>query len=90
TELGADTNSVTSTATSNANSNTVVNASSSSAGTNTLTSGTGTSGQTNAVNTAKADKKSVPDVDPMLDETERILLDYISLLTKNGVLMANQ
>jgi carboxyl-terminal processing protease len=34
-------------------------------------------------------KKSAPAVDPMLDEAERILEDYISLLSKNAVLMAN-
>jgi carboxyl-terminal processing protease len=38
---------------------------------------------------AAAAKKSPPAVDPMLDETERILEDYISLLSKNAVLMAN-
>ena len=38
---------------------------------------------------AAAAKKSPPAVDPMLDETERILEDYILLLSKNSVLMAN-
>ena len=38
---------------------------------------------------AAAAKKSPPAVDPMLDEAERILEDYISLLSKNSVLMAN-
>ena len=37
-----------------------------------------------------ADKKSPPPFDPMLDETERILEDYISLLGKNSPLMVNQ
>jgi carboxyl-terminal processing protease len=37
-----------------------------------------------------ADKKSPPPFDPMLDETERILQDYISLLGKNSPLMVNQ
>jgi len=45
---------------------------------------------TNALMTAAADKKSPPPFDPMLDETEHILLDYISLLGKNGPLIANQ
>lgn len=92
TEVGAnaETNTVSSTANSNSESNTVVNVNHESTETNAITSGTGTSSQTNAVNTAEAGKKSPPDVDPMLDETERILLDYISLLSKNGVLMANQ
>jgi carboxyl-terminal processing protease len=61
----------------------------------TLTTTTTNSVATNLTRTAtgtakKADKKSAPPFDPMLDETERILLDYISLLTKNGVLMAHQ
>ena len=34
-------------------------------------------------------KKSPPPFDPMLDETERILLDYISLLDKKSQLLAN-
>ena len=90
-ELGADTaTNVTSTATSNTETNTVLTVSGTDAGTNAITSGTGTAGQTNAVNTADADKNSPPEVDPMLDETERILLDYISLLAKSGVLMAHQ
>ena len=37
-----------------------------------------------------ADKKTPPPFDPMLDETERILQDYISLLGKNSPLMVNQ
>lgn len=88
-ELGAntDTNALTATATSAADSN-AVTAVISSTGTNAATLGTATAGQTNAV--SAADKKSPPDVDPMLDETERILRDYISLLAKSGVLMANQ
>ena len=43
---------------------------------------------TNAVKSA-ADKKSAPPFDPMLDETERILGDYVSLLGRNGLLIAN-
>ena len=39
---------------------------------------------------AGTDKKSPPPFDPMLDETERILLDYISLLGKNSPLIVNQ
>jgi hypothetical protein len=45
---------------------------------------------TNAAKSAVADKKTPPPFDPMLDETERIMLDYISLLSKNGVLMAHE
>jgi carboxyl-terminal processing protease len=45
---------------------------------------------TNAAKSAVADKKTPPPFDPMLDETERIMLDYISLLAKNGVLMAHE
>jgi len=45
---------------------------------------------TNAVKSAVADKKTPPPFDPMLDETERIMLDYISLLTKSGVLVAHE
>ncbi len=37
-----------------------------------------------------AGKKTPPPFDPMLDETERILQDYISLLGKNSPLMVNQ
>ena len=36
------------------------------------------------------DKKSAPPFDPVLDETENILLDYISLAGKSGPLMVNQ
>jgi carboxyl-terminal processing protease len=46
--------------------------------------------QTATATAKKAEKKSALPFDPMLDETQRILLDYISLLTKNGVLIANQ
>jgi len=44
---------------------------------------------TNILNSAAA-KKSPPPFDPMLDETERILLDYISLQGKKPPLIANQ
>jgi carboxyl-terminal processing protease len=39
---------------------------------------------------AAADKASPPPFDPMMDETEQILRDYIALLAKNGVLMAHE
>jgi carboxyl-terminal processing protease len=44
----------------------------------------------NLTHKAIADKKSPPPFDPMLDETEHILLDYISLLGKNSPLIVNQ
>ena len=47
------------------------------------------SADTNTVKSAAA-KKSPPPFDPMLDETERILLDYISLLGKSIPVIANQ
>jgi carboxyl-terminal processing protease len=52
----------------------------------TTTTGTGT---TNAVADAEAAKQPTPP-DPMLDETERILLDYISLLAKSGMLVVHE
>jgi carboxyl-terminal processing protease len=57
-------------------------------GTNTVTANTSATG-TNMVESVAA-KKSPPPFDPMLDETERILLDYISLLGKKPPLIANQ
>jgi carboxyl-terminal processing protease len=39
---------------------------------------------------AVADKKSPPPFDPMLDEAERILVDYISLLSKNSAVTTNR
>jgi hypothetical protein len=45
---------------------------------------------TNAVKPTTTGKKPSPPFDPMLDETEHILLDYISLLGKNSPLIANQ
>ncbi len=45
---------------------------------------------TNAVKPTATGKKPSPPFDPMLDETEHILLDYISLLGKNSPLIANQ
>lgn len=57
-----------------------------------LTNATGTnlatSTGTNAVKSVAA-KKSPPPFDPMLDETESILLDYISLLGKKSSLAVN-
>ncbi len=38
----------------------------------------------NTIETALDDKKSPPPFDPMLDETKRILLDYISLLAQSN------
>jgi carboxyl-terminal processing protease len=45
-------------------------------------------GSTNAV-TAAAGKKPSPQPDVMLDETENILEDYVSLLSKSNILIAN-
>ena len=45
-------------------------------------------GITNAV-TAASRKNAPPQIDPMLDETENILEDYVSLLSKSNVLIAN-
>jgi carboxyl-terminal processing protease len=45
-------------------------------------------GVTNVV-TATAGKKPPPQIDPMLDETENILEDYVSLLSKSNILIAN-
>ena len=56
------------------------------AGTNLVVS---TITSTNAVKSA-TDKKSPPPFDPMLDETQRILLDYIALLGKSSPVAANQ
>jgi carboxyl-terminal processing protease len=75
TEAGADAK--TDTATSNTGSNLVATASSRSSG-------------TNSVKSAASEKKSPPPFDPMLDETERILLDYIPLLAKNSPPTVNQ
>jgi len=72
---GANTETNTVTATANADTNTVATAGSTVTG-------------TNAVQSAAA-KKSPPPYDPMLDETQRILLDYISLLGKNNPVAAN-
>ncbi|HTL74229.1 MAG TPA: carboxy terminal-processing peptidase [bacterium] len=44
---------------------------------------------TNTVKSAKADKPTPPPFDPMLEETERILQDYIQLLAKNHALVAH-
>jgi carboxyl-terminal processing protease len=46
------------------------------------------SSATNNVSKAEA-KKSPPPFDPMLDESERILEDYVSLLSKGGSLTVN-
>jgi carboxyl-terminal processing protease len=59
--------------------------------TNTMTANSLTAG-TNSTQTAStqiADAPKPPAVDPMLDETERILEDYISLLSSNQMLIAN-
>jgi len=56
---------------------------------NTKVQGTSTT-TLNAVKSAVADKKTPPPFDPMLDETEQIMLDYISLLTKSGVIVAHE
>jgi carboxyl-terminal processing protease len=45
-------------------------------------------GATNMVS-ATSEKKSPPQIDPMLDETENILEDYVSLLSKSNMLIAN-
>ena len=46
------------------------------------------SGTTNTV-TAATGGKTPPPIDPMLDETENILEDYVSLLSKSNILIAN-
>jgi carboxyl-terminal processing protease len=58
------------------------------AGTNTTIPATKTA-TSNAAKPAAAEKKVQPPFDPMLEETQRILQDYILLLTKNGILMAH-
>ncbi|HEY5346068.1 MAG TPA: carboxy terminal-processing peptidase [Verrucomicrobiae bacterium] len=75
-EAGAVTETNTVTATTNAVSNS----------TYSLVSGSTT---TNLMMKAAADKKSPPPFDPMLNETENILLDYISLIGKNHLTVAN-
>jgi len=45
---------------------------------------------TNTVSAAQAEKPAPPPFDPMMDETEQILRDYIELLTQSGGLMAHQ
>jgi len=42
-----------------------------------------------AVKSAAAEKKSPPPFDPVLEETERIMEDYISDFGKSGILMVN-
>ncbi len=44
---------------------------------------------TNTVKSAVADKKSPPPFDPIFDETQRILLDYIALLGKGSPATTN-
>jgi carboxyl-terminal processing protease len=60
------------------------------AGTNLTNQTTTTATTTNSVKSVATDKKSPPPFDPMLDETQRILLDYISLLAKTGVLVVHE
>ena len=49
------------------------------------------SADTNATKTVTANKeKSVPPFDPMLEESEQIMLDYISLLAKNRVQVVHE
>jgi hypothetical protein len=73
-----------------------VNLATNDTGTNAPVALVSTNSSTNTLKSAKvdkapkADKPAPPPFDPMLDETQRILLDYISMLTKNGVLMAQQ
>jgi carboxyl-terminal processing protease len=57
------------------------------AGTNAVAA---TSTTTNAVKSAAAAKPSPPPFDPVLDETERILLDYIPMLDAKRPQVANQ
>ena len=85
TELGATntTNSLTFTASSNSNLVANVN------GTNGTMTATTSNTSTNTVKSV-APKKTAPPFDPMLEETEQILEDYIQLLAKNGVLMAHE
>lgn len=51
---------------------------------------TSTNFGTNTVKAAKAEKPSPPPFDPMLDETQRILEDYIQMLSKNHALVAHE
>ena len=44
---------------------------------------------TNSSNLAATVEKAAPAIDPMLDETENILEDYISMLSKSNILIAN-
>jgi carboxyl-terminal processing protease len=59
---------------------------------NAATNSFGTATSNNGINAVKsvAEKNSPPPFDPQLDETKRILLDYISLLGKNVPAVANQ
>ena len=59
--------------------------------TNTVTANSLTTGTnlTPATSTTIAEAPKTPAIDPMLDETERILEDYISLSSSNQVLIAN-
>jgi carboxyl-terminal processing protease len=59
-------------------------------GTNSLNTTTIDTSNTNTVKSADADKPSPPPFDPTLDETRRILMDYIWMLKKNGALMAHE
>ncbi len=66
--------------------NSMVSVFTNSVGTNLVATTT----STNAIKSAVAGKKSPPPFDPMLDETQRILLDYISLLRKTNPVAASQ
>jgi carboxyl-terminal processing protease len=57
--------------------------------TNVIAQGTNNVG-TNIVKSAASDKKTPPPFDPMLEETERIMQDYIQLLSKSRAVVVHQ